>query len=296
MSFVIYENSRKTASPIDLYLFRVGTGANSYFAYTNHEQEVPFDDLSGLGLVTYEPIAISRGKITASGNLDKTRLDIRMGTKVALAQYLKGTFPSMVVTCVIYQGHATDPDAEFVAAWTGRILAASNQPPEMVLTGEPAVTAMRRPGLRRHFQLGCPHLLYDQEDGSCKADIDAATVTGTVASVSGAIVTLDAGWNGAFATAKFQNGGRLEWDTIADGDHEIRTIRQVAGNVLTLNAPVRELTVGMTVSVRLGCNHQKTDCADLHVETGTGNSNIVNFGGQTRIPMESPLGFRNNYF
>lgn len=296
MTFTAYESSRKSGSPVSLLLFRVGSGANSYFAYTNHSQSISHDDGSGLGLVEYEPIAIQHGKISNTGNLDKTRLEIRMPNKVGLAQYLKGTFPSRVVTCVIFSGHVNDPDAEYPAAWTGRILGANNQPPELVLTGELSITAMRRAGLRRHWQLGCPHLLYDQEDGSCKADIAAATVTGTVASATGATVTLNAGWNGAFAADKFQNGGRLEWDTVADGDHEIRTIRKVVGNVLTLNAPIRDLTVGMTVSVRLGCNHQKTDCAELHVETGTGNPNIVNYGGQTRIPLASPLGLRNNYF
>ena len=296
MTFTAYESSRKSGSPVSLLLFRVGTGDNSYFAYTNHSQEIFFDDGSGLGEIGYQPIAIQHGKIQTTGNLDKTRLDIRMPNNVGLAQYLKGTFPSRVVTCVIFSGHVNDPDQEYPAAWTGRILGASNQPPELVLTGELSITAMRRTGLRRHWQIGCPHLLYDQEDGSCKADMSAATVTATVASVSGGTVTLVAGWNGAFAAAKFQNGGRLEWDTVDEGDHEIRTIRRVSGDVLTLNAPPRALTAGMTVSVLLGCNHQKTDCAELHKETGTGNPNIVNYGGQTRIPTASPLGLRNNYF
>jgi hypothetical protein len=294
MTFTIYESSRKSGSPIDLYLFRTGIGSASYFAYTNNESAIVFDDGSGLGPLTYEPIAINRGKIAAQGNLDKTRLDIRMANTTGLAIFLKTSFASSVLTCVVYNGHVTDPDAEFIAAWTGRILSAKNEPPEMVLTGEPVITAMRRSGLRRHYQIGCPHVLYDQEDGSCLADIDAVSQTATVASFSGSLVVLEPGWEGPIDAAKFKNGGRLEWDT-AGGDHEIRTIRRIATDNLRLNAPVREMTVGMSVTVIPGCNHKINDCTDLH-KTILGNPNIVNYGGQRRIPTSSPLGLRNNYF
>lgn len=293
MTYTVYEQSRKTGSPVTLYRFRVGSSAAEVYTYTDSDQQKLYNDGGGLGELTYEPTAITRGRISASGTLDRSKLEIRLPDTAAFADILRGYPPAGVIGVIVFEGHADDPDTEYVVAWVGRVLGSKLDTPAMILTCEPAITSMRRSGLRRNWQYGCPHQLYDSE--TCKADITYATVTGTVAAISGTVVTLDPGWNGAFATTAFRHGGRLEWDTPA-GDREIRTIRRVSGDVLTLNAPTRELVVTDSVDVRLGCNHQSTDCENLHRETGTANPNINNYGGQLYIPFVSPIGLKNNFY
>lgn len=80
----------------------------------------------------------------------------------------------------------------------------------------------------------------------------------------------------------------IEW--AASGRTERRTILDVqTDNTLLLSGPVRNLSVGATVTISLGCNHKMDDWASLH-------NNIVNFGGQPYIPLKNPVGIRNNFY
>jgi len=124
----------------------------------------------------------------------------------------------------------------------------------------------------------------------CNANKAAATVLGTVASVSSNYLTLNAGWNGAVSATKWLDG-IVEW-TNAEGQTEVRRILSVTGDTLTLGGLLRDLEAAMTVSVILGCNHQQGsggDCGDLH-------NNIQNFGGCSWIPVKNPIGFGQNQF
>ena len=156
---------------------------------------------------------------------------------------------------------------------------------ECVVGCEPISSSLRRPGLRRHYQLGCPHVLYGDQ---CRADKAAATVTTTVAGISGNSLTLPPGWNGAFSAAQFTEG-MVEW-TNDDGATERRKILSVSGNVLLIGGLLRDLDVSDSVNAVLGCNHQMSDCQDVF-------DNIHNFGGCPWIPTKSPIGYpQNNYY
>jgi hypothetical protein len=158
-----------------------------------------------------------------------------------------------------------------------------------VMHGEPVSTSLRRPGLRRHYQYGCPHQLYGPH---CLANKAAATVASTVASLAGATVTLNSGWNGAFAADKFL-GGMLEW-TAPGGSTDRRTILRITGNVLSLSGIPKDLAPTDAVDVVLGCNHKAYaedggDCLPLH-------NNILHYGGQRWIPTKNPIGTNNMYY
>ena len=121
----------------------------------------------------------------------------------------------------------------------------------------------------------------------CNANKVAATVSGTVASVSSNTLVLNSGWNGAVSVSKWVDG-LVEW-TNAEGQTEVRRILSVTGDTLTLGGLLRDLEAAMVVSVIFGCNHQQTDCGDLH-------NNIQNFGGCPWIPVKNPIGFGQNQF
>jgi len=282
MTFASYETSRDAGKPVDLYFFRHGSDPAAYYAYTDADFPLTVDH--GDGPITYEAVPIRRGEISSTGTLDRSTLEVSTARDAELADLFRVYPPSQVVTLIIRQSHLDDPDEEFPVVWTGRIVSSSRKKDSSVsYSCEPVSTSMRRPGLRRHYQYGCPHALYGPQ---CSANKAAATVTATVDSISGTSVTLDTGWN-AHDVSKYL-GGMIEW-TNDDGQQEMRTILRVTGDTLSCSGILRDLDVGATISVILGCSQQLGDCKDLH-------NNIVNYGGQPWIPLKNPVGFYNNYY
>lgn len=282
MTYPAYEGSIEQGGPIQLYRFVYGSEAGEYYAYTNHTDEITVDHGGSVGEITYLPIPIERGNIVSNGTLDKSTLKISLDVGADLAELFRVYPPSSVVNLTLYEGHIDDPDEQFVIVWAGRIIAAAREKSELKLSGEPISTQMRRPGLRRNYQYGCPHVLYGPE---CNASKAAATVSGTVAAIDGTVITLDAGWEGAFAPTKFIRG-TFEW-TPVDSTTQRRTILRVNGDDLTLSGLPINLAVADVVDVVLGCNHQAFtasggDCEGLH-------DNLVNYGGDPWIPTKNVI-------
>lgn len=287
MTFAAHETSVAGGNPVQLFLFVYGTETDEYFAYTDHTDEIVIDH--GEGAITYSPVPIERGSIDSNGTLDKSALRIATDVGTGLAELFRVYPPPYVVSLIIRQGHIEDVDDEFLVVWAGRIVSCAREGGQAIMSGEPVSTSLRRPGLRRHYQYGCPHQLYGPV---CLADKPSKTVAATVASVAGASVTLNAGWEGAFTPAKFL-GGLFEWPTDS-GSTDRRTILRITGNTLYLSGIPSGVEATDAVDVVLGCNHQAFaasggDCEGLH-------DNILNYGGQPWIPLKNPIGPTNNYF
>lgn len=287
MAFETIETSRRRGEPVTLYRFIYGgvegdSPAPLSFNYTDCESDIIYDG------VTYSPTPVMRDSVNASGTLDKSSLSIRLPRDIELSEEFRVWPPPQPMTLIIRQGHLTDVADEFLVCWSGRVLSVGREGDECVITAEPVSSSLRRPGLRRHYQIGCPHALYSIGTGMCNASEAAATVSATVASKSGTSLTLNSGWEGAFDPTKFVEG-MIKW-TNSNGMVEARKILSVTGNVLAIGGLLRDLEASDTVSVILGCNHQMSDCADLH-------NNIQNHGGCPWIPLVNPIGFgRNQYY
>lgn len=283
MSFDKHEESRTLGLPAVLALFRYGSQDSEFYAYTNAENPVVFDS------ITYVPTPMDFGKIESSGTLDKKTLEIRLPLTTEIAE-LFILPPSYPVTLILRRGHLNDPHAQFLVEWSGRVLSCSREGAEGVLSCEPISTAMRRAGLRRNYQYGCPHVLYGPQ---CNANKAAATSSQVVISVEPAAVHLSDGWETELRAEKAL-GGLVQW--VGPFGTILRTILSVeALNTLHLNAPTTGLKPGDTVSVSLGCNHRfeltgprtgvfvDTDCFTIH-------DNVPNYGGQPWIPLDNPVG------
>lgn len=291
MSFGAIERTRAKGRPVNLFYVKYGSAPNSFYAYTDAEKPITNNG------VTYQPLAISRGKIVVSGTLDKAAMEVRMTLNVPLAEHFRVYPPTQTVNLTIFQGHLSDTATQFLVAWAGRVISSKRTDNELVITCEPISTSMKRVGLRRHYQYSCMHVLY----GSwCKANKAAASRTVAVASVAGTTITLPGGWDTDERTSKYV-GGLVEWQN-SQGDNEVRTILKVTNlNKLSLSGFLRDLAPGTEVTVVLGCNHalymndngvglnEKTDCHFLH-------ANIQNFGGCAFIPKKNPVGMLNNYY
>lgn len=286
MAFSLFERSRNRARPVHLYLFVYGDGPDSYFAYTDAERPITFNDF------TYEPVPIDRGPYSSSGTLDKAAVEIKMPQDLPLPEMFRVYPPSQVVSLIIRQGHLNDPDNQFLVCWSGRVLSCSREDNEAKLSCEPISTTIKRPGLRRPYQFACPHVLYGPE---CRANKALATTSIVPVSFGGVTITLPEGWVTEAAAKKYL-GGMVQWIS-TEGDTVLRSILRVAGNnVFTVGGIIQNLAPGAPVNMILGCNHQAGvgpqpagDCLPLH-------NNIHNFGGQMWIPLKSPFGMRSQYY
>lgn len=279
MTFDARESSRLNGRPFHLYTFRVGTDREIY--YTNLATEFVFGQDSQGQPITYLPLPIGHSEIVASGNLDKTTLSVRLPESGEIPDLYRDEQPSDVVALIIRQGHVADSD--FKVCFTGRVLGISYEESDMVLECEPISSSLRRPGLTREYQYGCPLVLFGEQ---CRASKAAATMTVNPTAVDGPLVTLPANWAAADRKEKYV-GGIAEWTDPA-GRRARRGIVRLDGDVLTLSS-AGTLAVGMTLSLTLGCNKTMDDCRDLH-------NNILNFGGQPAIPFVNPTGITNNYY
>lgn len=276
MSFEPIEESRALGEPIYLYLFRYGVAPDAYYAYTDADQPIT------VGSYTYTPIPIDVDAITASGTLDKSSITIRTPRTTGLAELFRVYPPSQVVTGTIFQGHANDPLLDFKAIWTGRIISCNREQFEAQFTCEPVSTSLRRNGLRRHYQYGCPHVLYGN---GCRANKANATINTTAGNINGTTIALPTGWNGAIDPIKFV-GGLVEF-TGANGSQTRTILSANSGAVQVAGVPLG-LVPGNNVAVVLGCNHQMNDCTALH-------NNILNYGGQPWIPTKNPVSNVSQY-
>lgn len=275
------QGSRNRSVPVYLYEVVYGSARGSVIRLTDAEQPIVLDDL------TYTPVQIKHGEIHASGTLDKTTLEVSTRYDSPLSNLFRHYPPSQVVTLTVLRGEADDPSQEFSVIWAGRILSCSIEFYEAKLVCEPIGTAVRRPGLRRNYQVGCPHVLYGP---SCRANQADFTRTTTVSNVEGSTVRLETGWNGPWSFSRFING-IAEW-TDGNGDVTTRTILQVVtdgtADFILLAGATQGLRAGGTLSLSLGCNHQLSDCQDFN--------NLPNYGGCPWVPTKNPVGSYNPFY
>lgn len=285
-SFDEQEASRTLGEPVSLYFFRYGDDPQAYYAFTDSEKPIATMFDPEIGEVTFQPETIKHSAITASGTLDKSSLDVRTPHDTEISLLWREHPPSQVVELTIFQGHQSNPDYRVV--WSGRVLGGSLENDESIFTCEPVSTSLRRPGLTRNYQYGCPHAVYSQGDGLCNADMAAATITTSVVDVEGAILTLPNGWAPNDLKIKYI-GGMIAW-TRDDGRREVRgVIRLPSTNQMIISGVALGLSAGMAVELTYGCNHiWDEDCSNLH-------NNVVNFGGQPWIPLKNPIGIVNIY-
>lgn len=267
MTFQTVETSRSLAEPDTLFRFQVG---DTVYAYTDAEQPRTFNG------VTYTPIPIDRDQVSASSSLDKTTMKIRVPVTTEIAELFRIYPPSEVVTVTVFQGHAFED--EFKAVWSGRVLSCSRDHSQAEMACEPVSTSMKRPGLRRRYQRGCPHVLYGDR---CRVDRPTFTRATTVSVVDGAYLTLPGGWNGVFDPQRFAGG-------IFVGGDATRAILSVTGNVMLVGGAVAGLVSGAAVSLSLGCAHTMDAC--------NGFANILNYGGQPWIPTQNPISTSSQFY
>lgn len=303
MGFSLFEISRRSGSPAELYLFKYGAGAESHYAYTNAERPITFNS------IIFNPIPITRDSFAVTGTLDRQDLSLDVPHTSEIPELVRIYPPNTPVSLAIYQGHLDDPDQEFLPIWNGRVTAVSRKASTATITCQMIFTSLRRQGLRRNWQYGCPHLLYGP---ACRADKPSATTTGVVTALgstgfhgvgTGGVNTISyVGVSGGTLAAVFARlvGGTLEFTNDA-GDFSATTIYDAYNDSgqdyvrCTRPLPVG-LAIGDTVAFVNGCDHAMTGC-NLHTPAdGSADTNIQNYGGQPWIPTKNPTNQFNAFY
>lgn len=259
MSYTAREQSDYSGHPLELYRFSMGS---RLWLYTSADHEVAY------GADVYQPCYIKRGGFTKGGDARKSTIEIEVGASNDLALVFRnGWLPSLLVV-TIYRHHYED--ADFSVLWKGRLTGCKWAGSVATLTSESVFTLFQRAGLRRMYQLGCPHILFG---AACGLDETAWQVTATVADVTAQVVELT-GISG-YSDGYFVGG------MVQAGD-QLRLITAHADSAITLVDAVEDLAAGDTVTLWPGCDRSVTACK-------TKFSNLDNFGGLPFLPSKNPF-------
>ena len=286
--FSSYERSRHQSKPVRIFLFEgvdqttIGFNGGTFgpFAFCDGEEPI-----TRAGIV-YQPWPIQKGDQSSSGTLDKSSVTVTMGRGSPFENEFLGFPMSIVINMTIFEGHIGDNlaiPANAPAVWVGRATSPTFTRTTLEFTGIPVSTTLKQPGLRRHYQVACPHVLYGPQ---CRASKEAATTGRFVTSLSGNTFGFDAELP---RLPRNYIGGLVDWSV--GSMRVIRSIVAVGGDGRSVK--VRGNLVGMPIgkwtNISLGCNRQQSDCINLH-------DNILNYGGQPFIPLENPLSQKNVFF
>ena len=261
MSFLFREKSAYSGHPMELYRFTMG---DKQWMFTSSDHEVALSDDE-----KYLPTYIKRGRFTLGGDTKKTTIDIEvMNSNPIALMFRAGWLPqSTIVT--IYRRHYEDNES--VMLWKGRIINCKWSKSVATLTSEPAYTLLRRAGLRRVYQVGCPHALFSQD---CRLDESKWAVSGSVSVVNRNVITVPAA--GGFATEYFV-AGMVE----AENGYRMMITGHDGGQITLLDA-VAGIEAGQTITLWPGCD-RSTDCCSKRFK------NLNNYGGLPFLPKKNPF-------
>jgi uncharacterized phage protein (TIGR02218 family) len=259
MSYTEREQSLSAGHPLELYRFSLG---GEQWLFTSADHEVAY------GADLYQPGFIKRGGFTKGGDTRKSTIEIEVAASNPVALLFRTGWLSTALIVTIFRHHYED--ADFSVLWKGRVTGCKWAGSVATLTSDSVFTLLRRSGLRRVYQIGCPHVLFGAACGLNAAawavGSSAAAVVGTQVTVSGAA---------AYGSGYF-TGGMLQ------AGNEYRMITAQSGDVVALVDVVAGLAAGAAVTLWPGCPRNLSVC-------GSRFNNVANFGGLPYLPAKNPF-------
>lgn len=229
-------------------------------------------------VVTYRTVPIRRSGIELQSDAEAGEFEVEVPLDVEFLELFRVSPPSGLVTLLCQSFDSNTPDQKFVV-FKGSITNVTWGLESATVLCETSSQAIRRMGLRRHYQYGCPHMLYG---AGCKVNRNDFLTLGTASNVTGTSVDL------ASAAGKpddYYAGGYIEYT-----HSELQTVERISvgssvgasGRLNLFSYPVG-LVGGTEVRAYAGCNRTIQACADKF-------DNAVNYGGMPFIPTKNPFG------
>lgn len=259
MTYNTQETSVAAGQPIELYRFVLG---QQVWTVTSAREAITYQ------VESYQPAVIRRSAVEQSPEFARNGIDLECARDFAVAQLFAAARPNGVVSITLFRNHLGD--AEYITWWKGRVASVVFSGSTAKIRCESIFTALKRPGLRAHYQTGCRHALFDP---GCGTNNQAYKLAGTVGSFSGLNVTSSAFLSQATG---WLTGGYLRVGGVP------RMITNHAGDTITLSAVLPGLAVGVAFEAFAGCDRTFATC-----QSKFGNS--LNFGGFPWIPVKNPF-------
>lgn len=280
MTYNTYEQSKQGGRPVFLYLFQQGSQA---WRFTTRGVQETF------GGEPYLPTTASHTEVKQSSEMSKDGIKLTFKRTDAFASQFLGYAPDVVTTLTVFRFHSSDPSAEAMVYWKGRVAGSRAGGATIEVECESIFTSMRRPGLRARYQRSCRHALYGR---GCNLDPEAFAVAAVADSLSASQVVLTSSEAAAKPDGFFFGG------MVRASDESLRLIVNHVGSTLTLSRPLIGLKADLDavgygesyggpygeVAIKLypGCDHTPTGCL--------GFDNLDNYGGFPYIPKKNPMG------
>ena len=279
------EISTTAARDVWLYLFQRDS---AIWCYTSADRDILIDVGDGNGQQRYHALAISDGGVKQSGEATADDVTITAPSEIPVVQMFRGTPPSGNVGVVIRRLQFGDTDAPIT--WAGYVSSVKYKDgvaSEIVCNTE--VASVARKGLRKSWERGCNHALYDDgcglnpADWSTKAIID--TLDGDTLTLT--LVTVPPPFWYSEVTSPFANG-YVEWnpDPGYTERRGIQTHTKAAspgnGDTCYMLNQTDGLAVGQSVTVVSGCQRVPSNCLVPF-------NNIASYGGFAFLPGKSPF-------
>ncbi len=222
---------------------------------------------------TAEPVASS--EVGLSTNTNDFEVQLTLPIKHALIQrYLAQASPPQRVTLTVYEYQIDLADAE--QQWIGEVNGLELDtkahtgmfrcPSRLTRTLERRASTITA-GVR------CPHVLYGSD---CRADPTDHTVVTTVTGIDGRRVYV-ASLTATNVTALFEGG---DFSHALTGETQLILPKQgiLTSLYVDLQAPIPDMKIGDTVTLRHGCEHSTADCRISY-------NNMPNYGGFPQLPL-----------
>ena len=247
-------------------LYKLVEGTDTFF-FTSADRDITY--LTDV----YSSVAVSRTNIESKNELSRANCELTFSVDNPVARRYMDRIIDNVISLTIFQQEDTDT---FVF-WKGRLTAVKPDGARLKLVFESIYTSMRRPGLRRRFQINCGHVHYGR---GCNLDKEDFVVA--------AIATAFSGFNLTVPAAASSPAGFFSAGIVKAPDGTLRYIMNHTGEILTLIRPITTLNEAITasgdqiVSIYPGCDHSKTTCLNTF-------NNLNNNGGFSFIPKRNPF-------
>ena len=274
MSYDAQELSIQSGAPVEIYTF---TRDVVSWHYTSSETD--YTDATVSPSVVYTSSPLTRDAVASTPEKAKNTVKLEVPRDFPVADLFRTSPPTEVINLTVRRVHRGDP-TDIITIWIGRVLSCEFSGPKATLSCEPITVSLERTGLRRVYQVACPHVLYGGQCGLAKATYAHST---TIAALSGNDLTVATN-DSAFS----YGGGFIEWVN-DDGITDRRFIESAALNanspqllVLTLLQPFTGVSVSDNVTIYPGCDHTLSTCNSQF-------SNAANYGGMPFFPSKNPF-------
>ncbi len=262
-------------TPVELYRFAIDA---SVWTWTSGDAAVTYAG------ETYTPEPIGRNAMEQTQEINRANLKVTVPRSNDLAMLYLTTIPDWPASLTIFR----QVGASTLVYWKGRIAGVSVDGNEAEINCESVFTSMKRMGLRRKYEIKCPHALYHR---GCNLDIDDWSTTGMIDTNNGTELIISEA--DALPDGYFNNG------VVRDPNGVTRWIMSHVGGSITITRPFLDMDAAIAaggyglsyglyygnyaVTLHPGCNRTKEVCKDFF-------NNILNHGGCPWLPGQNPFG------